>query len=104
MILFFYSGSQANLISENIVKSLNLETIPHHKPYPLGWVCDNAQLQLRRKCRLKFVITANFIDEVELDVVTLEICGIVLRSLYLYEIKNIFHRHEKKYHLFKYGV
>ena len=38
----FDSVSQANLISENIVKSLNLETIPHHRPYPLGWVCDNA--------------------------------------------------------------
>jgi len=68
----FDSGSQANLISENIVKSLNLETIPHHKPYPLGWVCDNAQLQETRKCKLKFSITTNFIDEVELDVVLLD--------------------------------
>ena len=31
----FYIGSQANLISENIVKSLNWEIVPHHKPYPL---------------------------------------------------------------------
>jgi len=33
--MLFDSVSQANLISENIVKSLNLETVPHHKPYPL---------------------------------------------------------------------
>ena len=100
----FDSGSWANLISENIVKILNLETIPHHKPYPLGWVCDNAQLQVTRKYKLRFAITKNFIDEVELDVVPLDICGIVLGSLYLYDRKYIFHRHENKYHLFKDGV
>ena len=38
----FDSGSQANLISEEIVKKLQLETKLHPKPYPLGWVCDNA--------------------------------------------------------------
>jgi hypothetical protein len=40
----FDSGSQANLISEDTVKKLKLETIPHPKPYPLGWICDNAKL------------------------------------------------------------
>jgi hypothetical protein len=100
----FDSGSQVNLISEAIVKKLNLETIPHPKPYPLGWVCDNAKLQVTRKCKLKFSITANFIDEVELDVVPFDICGIVLGSPYLYDRKSIFYRHENKYHLFKYGI
>jgi len=32
----FDSGSQSNLILEDFVKKLNHETIPHHKPYPLG--------------------------------------------------------------------
>jgi len=40
----FDSGSQANLISETIVKKLGLLTTPHKKPYPLGWVCDKARL------------------------------------------------------------
>jgi len=67
-------------------------------------VCGNAQLQVTRKCKLKFTITANFIDEVELDVVPLDICVIVLGNPYLYDIKSIFQRHENKYHLFKDGV
>ena len=90
----FDSGSQTNLISTKIVKSLNLETIPHHKSYPLGWVCDNAQLKVTKKCKLRFIIIANFIDEVELDVVPLDICGMVLRIISLYDKKPIFHRHE----------
>ena len=34
----FDSGFEANLISEYLVKKLNLETILHPKPYPLGWI------------------------------------------------------------------
>jgi hypothetical protein len=81
-----------------------LETTPHPKPYPLGWICDNAKLHVTRRCKLRFSITANYIDEVELDVIPLDICGIVLGSPYLYDRRAIFHRHENKYHLFKNGV
>ena len=60
----FDSGSQENLISEGTIKKLNLETYPHRKPYPLGWKCDNAKLNVTKRCKLRFSITANFIDEV----------------------------------------
>ena len=36
--------------------------------------------------------------------VLLEISGIVLGSPYLYDRKVVFHHHENKYHLFKYGI
>ena len=39
-----------------------------------------------------------------MDVVPLDICGIVLGIPYLYNRKAVFFRHEKKYHLTKYGV
>ena len=99
----FYSGSQANLISEDLVKQLTLETVPHPKPYPLGWICKDANLQVSRKCTLRFAITPHFIDTIELDVVPFDIAGIVLGSPYLFDRKSIFHRHENKYHLFKDG-
>jgi len=44
------------------------------------------------------------VDEVKLDVIPLDICGMVLGSPYLYERKAIFFRHEKKYQITKYGV
>ena len=96
----FDSGSQENIISE---EQLKLETIPHRKPYPLWWICKDANLQVSRKCILRFAITAHFIDTVELDVVPLDISGIVLGSPYLFDRKAIFHRHENKFRLFKYG-
>jgi hypothetical protein len=99
----FDTRSQANLISQDTIKKLKLETTPHPKPYPLGWICDNAKLHVTRRCKLRFSITTNFIDEVELDVIALDICGIVLGSPYLYDRISIFHHHENTYHLFKNG-
>ena len=52
---------------------------------------------------LRFAIIAHFIDTIELDVVPHDITSMVLGSPYLYDMKYIFHRHEKKYHLFKDG-
>ena len=83
----FDSGSQENLISEDLVKKLNLETIPHPKPYPLGWICKDENLQISKKCMLCFAITAHFIDTVELYVFPLDITGMVLGSAYLYDRK-----------------
>jgi hypothetical protein len=100
----FDSGSQVNLISEEVVKKLHLITMPHEKPYPLGWVTNDTQLQVTKKCVLKFAITNKFMDEVELDVVPLDICGIVLGSPYLYDRKPVFYREQNKYHIFKDGV
>ena len=74
------SGSQVNLILEKVVNNLVLEAKPHLRPYRLGLACDNAKLQVPKKYKLRFAITSNLIDEVELDVVPLDICGIVLGS------------------------
>jgi hypothetical protein len=83
---------------------MGLVTKPHPNPYPLGWVCDEAKLNVTKQFRVRFVIASKLIDEVNLNVVSLDICGIVLGSPYLYDRKAIFFRHENKYHLTKCGV
>ena len=100
----FVSGSRENLISKYLVKNLGLETRNHPRPYPLGWLNKSTQIKVTKKCRLKFAITANYIDEVELDVVPIDICGVVLGSPYLYYHDAIFYKREHKYHLKKDGV
>jgi hypothetical protein len=100
----FDPGSQVNFVSEALVKKMGLKTKPHPKPYPLGWVCDKAKLNVTKQCRVRFSISSKLINEVDLDVVSLDICGIVLGNPYIYDRKAIFFRHEKKYHLTKGGV
>eukprot|EP00253_Pinus_taeda_P030208 PITA_30208 len=100
----FDSGSQENLIFEAIVKKLGLLTTAHKKPYPLGWLSDKAQLQVTRQCKLKVSFGSAFVEEVELDIIPLDICGIVLGSPYLYDRKIIFYRAENRYLLVKDGI
>jgi hypothetical protein len=46
------SGSQVNLIFEDIFKKLGLETKRHPKPYPLGWVHENAHSHVSKQYKL----------------------------------------------------
>ena len=43
-------------------------------------------------------------DEVDLDAVTLDICGIVLGSPYMYDRKAIFYRETNMYYITKHGI
>jgi hypothetical protein len=67
-------------------------------------VCDEAKLQVTKQCKIRFANTTKFFEEVELDVLSLDICGIVSDIPYLFEIKVVFYREENKYHLPKDGV
>jgi hypothetical protein len=79
------SGSQSNLISEEVVKQLGLNTQMHHKPYSLKWIRNNHKLHITKKFTLNFAISSKFVDEVTCDVVPLNECGMVLGSPYLYD-------------------
>jgi hypothetical protein len=68
---------------------MGLEMKPHSKLYPLGWVCDKEKNNVTKQCRVRFSIASKLIDEVDLDVVPLDICGIVLGSPYLYDRKAV---------------
>ena len=86
------------------MKKLGLKTKTHPSPYPLEWVSDKEKLQLTKKCTAIFFISSKLVDEVEVDVVPLDIYGIILGSPYLHDRKEVFLRHENKYHLTKDGV
>ena len=58
-------------------------------------------MQVTKQCRLRFSITSGFVDEVDLDVVPLDICGIVLGSPYIYDRKAIFYKEDNRYQLTK---
>jgi hypothetical protein len=51
-----------------------------------------AKIKVMKKCKIKFVVSAYFIDEVELDVVPLDVCGVVFGSPYMYMRDAIFMR------------
>ena len=54
------SGSKFNLILEEVVKQLGLETKLAKRLYPLGWVCNDNRLRVTKQCKLRFAITSKF--------------------------------------------
>jgi hypothetical protein len=66
-------------------------------------VHKDVEMQVTKQCKIRFVIHENCIDEVQVDVVPLEICGVLLRNPYMYYRKAIFSREENKYCPIKYG-
>jgi hypothetical protein len=97
------SGSQYNLISEELVKKLGLKTQLHHKPYTLKWISNHHQMHITKQCTIKFAISSMYVDEVTCDVVSLRECGMVLGSPYLYDRKAIFYRTKNQYQFTKAG-
>lgn len=88
----FDSGSHENLIAANLVKKLGLEVRDHPNPYPLGWVHKDAELKVIKQCKIRFASSVDFIHEVDLDVVPLDVCGVVFGIPYMYMHDAIFMR------------
>jgi hypothetical protein len=44
------SGSQSDLISEEVVKKLGLNTKMHHKPYSLNWIRKDHKFPITKQC------------------------------------------------------
>jgi len=78
------SGSQKNLVSEEVVKQLGLSTTPHPQPYSIGWLHEGRDLKVRQQCRLPYSIKP-FTDEVLCDVTPLDVCDVLLGQPYLWK-------------------
>jgi hypothetical protein len=46
------SGSQSNLISEELVKKLGLRTHMHHNTYTLKWISSHHQMHITKQCTI----------------------------------------------------
>ncbi len=82
---------------------LGLEVRDHSNPYPLGWVNKDAELKVTKQCKTRFYISTDFIDEVNLDAVPLDVCGVMFGSPYMYMRNAIFMRRVNQYRLIKDG-
>jgi hypothetical protein len=99
----FDSISEDNVIAMDLVRNIGLEVHDHPIPYPLGWVNKCAKIHVTKQCKIKFVVSVEFIDEVKLDVVPLDVCGVVFGSTYMYMRDEIFIRRSNQYRLIKDG-
>jgi hypothetical protein len=77
------SGSQKNLISAEVFKSLNLTTTLHPHPYTIDWLSHGWDIYVNQQCRLHYDIKP-FKDKILCDVTPLEFCGVFLGQPYMW--------------------
>jgi len=99
----FDSGSQANLIVTDLVKNIGLEVQGHPIPYPLGWVNKDANIKVMKHCKIKFYISFDIIDEVELYIVCCDVCGVMFGNPCMYMRDEIFMQRDNQYRMIKDG-
>ncbi|XP_026460993.1 uncharacterized protein LOC113362593 [Papaver somniferum] len=86
-----------------MVEQMGLSKTPHPKPYPLGWIQKDIELQVMTQCRFKFAITDKFIDEIVCDVVPLDVAQVIFGNPYLWERDGVLNYRERAYLFKKYG-
>jgi hypothetical protein len=99
----FDSGSQCNLVSEILVDELHLETYDLVYPSSSVWLQDEPVMRINQRCKVKFVISVSYVDEVECEVAPLDVCEVMLDSPYLWDRDATFYKRENKYRLVKGG-
>jgi hypothetical protein len=96
-------GSQKNLISEDLVREMGLETTPHFRPYRVEWGKRGHEVRVNRQCVLKFAVSKAYMDEVICDVVPLDVGQVIFGSSYIYGRDGVYYRRVQKHKFVKDG-
>jgi len=71
------SGSCCNCGRTRMVEKLNLQLIPHPKPYKIQWINEDGELIVDKQVKVNLSM-GNYKDEILCDVVPMEACHILL--------------------------
>ncbi|XP_022857684.1 uncharacterized protein LOC111378688 [Olea europaea var. sylvestris] len=72
------SGSCENVVAEEVVKKLGLQTEKHPKPYKLAWLKRGNDVEVSQRARISFSIGPTYKDQVSCDVVEMDACHLLL--------------------------
>jgi hypothetical protein len=71
------------MVFKTLVDELGLETYDLVQPSSLVWLEEKTIMIITRRGKIKFSISASYVDEVECEVSPLDACGVMLGSPYL---------------------
>ncbi|XP_022899369.1 uncharacterized protein LOC111412675 [Olea europaea var. sylvestris] len=72
------SGSCENVVAEEVVKKLGLQTEKHPKLYKLAWLKRGNDVKVSQRARISFSIRPTYKDQVLCDVVEMDACHLLL--------------------------
>jgi hypothetical protein len=96
------SGSIDNLVSIEMVESMELETIEHPSPYRVSWLQKGYQVNVTKQCLVELKI-GGYKDEILCDVIPMDVCHLFLGRPWQYDINLIHDGRKNTYTLEKNG-
>ena len=84
-----------------LVDELGLETYDLIQPSSLAWSQWKSIMRITHQCKVKFAISASYINEVDYEVAPLDTCEVMFGIPYIWDNDATFYRKENKYHLVK---
>lgn len=79
-----------NIISNKVVKALNLKSVKHPRPYKISWIQKRMDIQVLEICNVTFSIGNIFIYVVLCDVIYMDVWHLVLGRSWQYAIGTIY--------------
>jgi hypothetical protein len=83
------NGSTDNLISNEMVEKLELETTDHPSPYKVSWLQKGHQVNVTKQCLVQYKI-GGYNDKVLFDVIPMDVCHLLLGRPWQYD-RNVIH-------------
>ena len=76
-----------NCCSTKLVEKLDLQVIPHPKPFKLQWLNEDGDLTIDKRVKVSLTV-GSYKDEILCDVVPIEACHILLGRPWQFDKKN----------------
>jgi hypothetical protein len=83
------SGSTDNLVSNEMVEKLALETHRHPSPYKVSWLQKGHQVCVTKQCLVNFKM-GEYRDEIMCDVIPMDVCHVLLGRPWQFD-RNVVH-------------
>jgi hypothetical protein len=96
------SGSCENVVAEEVVDKLALETEKHPKPYRLEWLKKGNEVIVSKHCLVSFSIGSRYKDKMWCDIVAMDACHLLLGRPRQYD-RGAHHDGRKNTYSFMFG-
>jgi hypothetical protein len=96
------SGSCENVVAEEVVEKLALETEKHPNPYRLEWLKKGNEVIVSKRCLVSFSIGSRYKDKMWCDVVAMDACHLLLGRPWQYD-RGAHHDGRKNTYSFMFG-
>ncbi|XP_078161156.1 uncharacterized protein LOC144556644 [Carex rostrata] len=84
------SGSWENVISEEAVRKLQLNTTNHTNPYKLGWVNKGAEIHVNKRCHFQLTLGPHYTTTIYADVVPMDASHLILGRPWQYDNQAVY--------------